>query len=546
MKKRIISFALIIAVCFGSISVVGADISVVVQKMIDKMLQFSSADRENLFSLIKPMIVSDSGIDAITSLIEGYTPESTSMFDEMVGSFLKYIDKESAIKAVNSIKIIEPSIRRKYADLFRDRAVEELSVPSNQAMMYFISKTQAKYSGLERLMTEDNITSGVIAMQLKAFAEANEGKPIFTDAFSGSDDFSVFYISPTLKERAAQYLTDGNIESNSIIIAFFDKLNLQLNADEKTKLKQLGRELGLYTPFVDVLPSGVKSGSVYEKDSFTVKFTAEFDKSAVQKVITEGATVIEVSAYVGANKQDFGRLERPVTIKIPVNTGSVMAFRIDNSSLLPIKYSVCIENELYIRIEETGYYAISYKPKYFADANGWGGEYIEALYNRGIINGKAKGIFAPDDNITREEFVKLAVELFDIKADKYYANFSDVNHDEWYYPYVATAFKHGIVSGIGNNTFGVGQNISRQDICKLLSNVIKVRCLNFAENREYSVFRDDAEIDGYANESIELLYKTGIISGDENGYFNPKNNATRQEAAKIIHGILELYVKSTL
>lgn len=48
------------------------------------------------------------------------------------------------------------------------------------------------------------------------------------------------------------------------------------------------------------------------------------------------------------------------------------------------------------------------------------------------------------------------------------------------------------------------------------------------------VFDDTDQISEYASESISRLAKAGIISGDGKN-FNPKMNATRAEAAKIIY-----------
>lgn len=472
MNKRILSFVLILVVSLGSFSAVSTDMSGIFEKVIEYMLRFSAADRENMFTLIKPMIVSDSGIDAIVSMIDSYTPQSKGIFDDKIGSLLKYTDKETAKKAVSSVKIIDPSIRKKYADLYGQRTGYTLSDESRQQLQYFIAKAQGKYSGLERLMTEDKITAEVIANQLKAVAEANGGKPLLTDAFSGSIDFGIYHISSSLKERAGLYLgSDAAADSTAAVLEALKKLNSNLDTDEKNKIRRLGTELGFYAPFIEAVASGVKSGEVYKKGELTIKFTTEIDKDSLPFAVTESSTIIEIAAYIGDARQPFGRLDSPLTVKIPVSGNSIMAYKFEKE-LLPVKYSVCTDNTLYIRIEETGYYALSHRPKYFDDANGWGGEYIESLYNRGIINGKAERTFAPEDNIKREEFVKLVVELFDIKDDKYYANFADIDHNEWYYPYVAIAYKNGIISGIGGNLFGTGQNISRQDICKILHNVI--------------------------------------------------------------------------
>ena len=52
----------------------------------------------------------------------------------------------------------------------------------------------------------------------------------------------------------------------------------------------------------------------------------------------------------------------------------------------------------------------------FSDVSGehWAKEAVEALADKGIISGFGDGSFKPDNNVTREEFVKMAVVAFGI------------------------------------------------------------------------------------------------------------------------------------
>ena len=54
-----------------------------------------------------------------------------------------------------------------------------------------------------------------------------------------------------------------------------------------------------------------------------------------------------------------------------------------------------------------------------------------------------------------------------------------------------------------------------------------------------SAMNDYADIADYAQESIEALYRGGVINGMENGDFRPQANATRAETAKMIFSVLQ-------
>ena len=166
--------------------------------------------------------------------------------------------------------------------------------------------------------------------------------------------------------------------------------------------------------------------------------------------------------------------------------------------------------------------------------NHWAKEYIEALYKREIISGKSKDTFAPDDNITREEFVTLIVKAFGLELSSTGSRFMDVRSDDWFAPYIMTAYENKIANGISEDEFGVGLHISRQDMCVMVCNALK----NSSVNEEEEMFSDDGEIAGYAKAAVYCLKQAGIISGRGGNLFKPHGTATRAEAAKIIAVLL--------
>ena len=85
----------------------------------------------------------------------------------------------------------------------------------------------------------------------------------------------------------------------------------------------------------------------------------------------------------------------------------------------------------------------------------WAEEAILSLAEKGVISGRADGIFAPNDNMTREEFVKLVVLAFELSAEGE-SNFADVEYDKWYAPFINAAVSNGVVKGLSDREFGLG------------------------------------------------------------------------------------------
>lgn len=172
----------------------------------------------------------------------------------------------------------------------------------------------------------------------------------------------------------------------------------------------------------------------------------------------------------------------------------------------------------------------------------WAKECVEALYNKGIVSKAEDKKFRPDDNITREEFIKLIVCSFydDLSAKEH--DFADADRNEWYSTYLWKAYAEGIAMGYEDGRFGVGENITREDMvtmaCRAISKLGKM-----PELKDTTVtlnYNDTSHISGYALEYVKFVSEYGIVNGMGDGSFAPKATANRAQAAKVIYQILEL------
>ncbi|MGN0107830.1 MAG: S-layer homology domain-containing protein [Hominilimicola sp.] len=164
----------------------------------------------------------------------------------------------------------------------------------------------------------------------------------------------------------------------------------------------------------------------------------------------------------------------------------------------------------------------------------WAYEAIMALADNGIVNGKTDNEFYPNDKVTREEFAKLLVCMAKLENSAYSSDhFTDVDADAWYSKYVNIAYENGICNGIGDGNFGVGNEITRQDMAVMVHNLLKSG--NEAMNPLHTEFADDEDISDYAKPAVSSLSAMGIINGVGDNMFAPKDNATRAQAAVIIY-----------
>ncbi|MGF9696760.1 S-layer homology domain-containing protein [Paenibacillus sp. MABNR03] len=172
---------------------------------------------------------------------------------------------------------------------------------------------------------------------------------------------------------------------------------------------------------------------------------------------------------------------------------------------------------------------------------------ILKLAEAGIVSGKGDGKFDPTGKINRQDFAIILVKALGLDMDSapVKPTFSDIPADNYSYKYVEAAIKAGLIKGLGNGTFGLGQNLSREDMAVLFA-----RSLSYTAGSDIAVgkasqltFTDAASIADYAKDSVAAAVELGLINGNGNGTFNPQGNASREQVALVASKFLSAQQK---
>lgn len=176
--------------------------------------------------------------------------------------------------------------------------------------------------------------------------------------------------------------------------------------------------------------------------------------------------------------------------------------------------------------------------KHFTDIGEghWAYEAVVYMQENGIISGFEDGSFAPDEEMTREQFVKVLVSAFGLESEGG-MSFSDVSESDWSYSCISTAGAMGIISGTDDGLFLPREHITREDVCAVIYRLLGIKDIAI-DAKAVSEFEDYSEISDYARAAVSYLADAGIISGVSKGQFAPKSYVTRAAAARIIYGIL--------
>ena len=173
----------------------------------------------------------------------------------------------------------------------------------------------------------------------------------------------------------------------------------------------------------------------------------------------------------------------------------------------------------------------------------WGKDYINTLAQSDIISGRSDDTFAPDEEITRAEFSKMLAAAFSVNSvSDDLAVFSDISKDDWYYNHVTALYLAGIINGTSDVTFSPDELLTREQAVTMAIRLYEKATSSTASVGQIS-FADEGDISQWALIPTKKANRLNIIKGFPDGTFAPKESLTRAQAAVIIYNLANLLDK---
>lgn len=233
----------------------------------------------------------------------------------------------------------------------------------------------------------------------------------------------------------------------------------------------------------------------------------------------------------------------PYTLKASENPNNIIVYDVkDNGELRVVMNGKYNEETGQVEFKPTDLskYTLAYVATSFQDVTqGWAKDAISALGARGVVKGVGYGEFNPKGQVTRAAFITMLINVLELSDESVTTSFSDVKQGEWYHGNIAIAQKLGIVNGKPDGSFGVHENITREDMAVMVYKAIQMKHLKLPA-REARAFKDKANISNYAKQAVETIQGAGIINGVGNDEFAPKKTANRDQAAVMIYNLWNL------
>ncbi len=174
----------------------------------------------------------------------------------------------------------------------------------------------------------------------------------------------------------------------------------------------------------------------------------------------------------------------------------------------------------------------------------WAWSYIEALRSEGITQGYSDGTYRPNNNVTRAQMAKFLLVArhgagYTPPSFSSYS-FSDIE-GSWAADWIEELYQEGLVGGYSDGTYRPNNSVTRAQMAKFI--LLAKHDAGYTPPSFSSYSFSDIE-GSWAADWIEELYQEGIVNGYSDGTYRPNNHVTRAQMAKFIVQGFELSLPS--
>lgn len=180
--------------------------------------------------------------------------------------------------------------------------------------------------------------------------------------------------------------------------------------------------------------------------------------------------------------------------------------------------------------------------KTFSDVHAkghWAAADIDYVVSKGLMTGMSEDEFYPDAKVTRAMLVTVLYRNEGEPATNRSIPFADVDMGAYYANAVSWAKQVGIVSGITETEFAPNADITREQFATIMFRYAVMKGMDAITMEENLHFDDAASISEHAISAMNWAVGSGLINGRTETTVNPLDNATRAEMATILHRFLE-------
>ena len=163
----------------------------------------------------------------------------------------------------------------------------------------------------------------------------------------------------------------------------------------------------------------------------------------------------------------------------------------------------------------------------------WFHDAVVQMQAKGIFSGTTADTFSPKGTMTRAMYITALGRMAGVDTGAYLtSSFADVPVGSWYAPYIEWAVQKRITDGTGAGKYSPNATVSREQMATMTLRYFESEQIPYQTGTPLTTQPGDlANVSPWAADAVVKLWQAGVFTGDEKGNFNPRNQATRAEAA---------------
>lgn len=166
------------------------------------------------------------------------------------------------------------------------------------------------------------------------------------------------------------------------------------------------------------------------------------------------------------------------------------------------------------------------------DANAWYAESVHFALVNGLFVGYGDGTFRPEAALSRAMVATVLYRQAGSPAVTGTSTFPDLK-DDWYADAVAWAQEAKVVIGDDKGLFRPDDDVTREEMVTMLYRFAASQNMDTTTTCDLSSFTDASSVQSYATEPMTWAVGNGIILGMGNNELAPRESATRAQFAAI-------------
>ncbi len=168
----------------------------------------------------------------------------------------------------------------------------------------------------------------------------------------------------------------------------------------------------------------------------------------------------------------------------------------------------------------------------------WFYEAVKYVSMNNLMVGTGDETFEPNTTLSRAMLVTILWRLEGEPEPLGFNPFTDLTQD-WYKDAVIWASENGIIMGYGNNIFAPDDNLTREQMATVLYRYSQFKGYDVSAKSNLAGYNDISEISDWALDAMRWANSNGLIVGRSPSILAPKGTATRAEIATVIKRYLQ-------